>query len=255
LTELNKIVKPRPKNDWNRQIDEWTAGGLFTYKKSDTEIKPQAVIETLYTITGGDAIVCTEVGQHQMWTAHYYKFKTPRSLLTSGGLGTMGFGFPAAMGAALGKPGKPVIDIAGDGSIQMNIQELATVSLNNIPVKIVILNNGWLGMVRQWQDLFHGRRRSATCLRRNHQLCESCEPGKAGCRLERSSYIPDFVALAQAYGVAGFRAEKVGDVERVLREGLAVDGPAVMEFVVAEEENVFPMVPAGKPLGEIMLEG
>jgi acetolactate synthase I/II/III large subunit len=190
-----------------------------------------------------------------MWTAHYYLFDRPRTLLTSGGLGTMGFGFPAAMGAAMSNPGKPVVVVAGDGSIQMNIQELATVSVNNIPVKIVILNNGYLGMVRQWQDLFYGRRRSSTCLKRREKVCLDCKPGSIGeCRLGRS-YIPDFVALAKSYDVAAFRAQKADEVERVLKAGLDADGPALMEFVVSEEENVFPMVPAGKPLSEIILEG
>lgn len=250
LTQLNAIVAPREPNDWNRQIEEWKKDGLFAYKPSETEIKPQAVIEELYAATGGKAIVCTDVGQHQMWTAQYYKFDQPRTLLSSGGLGTMGFGMPAAMGAALSRPGVPVVNIAGDGSIQMNIQELATISLNRIPVKIVILNNGWLGMVRQWQDLFYGRRRSSTCLR-HAEACGDC-PGKDGCH---RAYIPDFVALAKAYGIQAFRAEKTEEVGRILRQGLAVDGPALMEFVVIEDENVFPMVPAGKPLSEIMLEG
>jgi acetolactate synthase-1/2/3 large subunit len=169
LTELNKIVAPRKMStNGTSRIDALKAGGIFTYKPSvsDDEIKPQMVIETVYKLTRGNAVVATDVGQHQMWTAHYYKFNEPRTLLTSGGLGTMGFGLPAAMGAALSNPGKPVFVIAGDGGIQMNIQELATISLNHIPVKIVILNNGWLGMVRQWQDLFHNRRRSSTCLRK-----------------------------------------------------------------------------------------
>ena len=251
LTELLKVVKPRAASEWNKHVDALKNGGIFTYKPSTAEIKPQSVIEALYRATDGNAIVATEVGQHQMWTAQYYKFDEPRTLLTSGGLGTMGFGMPAAMGAALGCPGRIVVDVAGDGSIQMNIQELATISLNNIPVKVVILNNGWLGMVRQWQDLFYGRRRSATCLRKQGGRCDNCtksEPCGAG-------YVPDFVALAKAYGIPAFRAEKVADVERVLKEGLASPGPALMEFMVMEDENVFPMVPAGKPLNEIMLEG
>jgi len=249
LTALNKIVKPREADTWNETVKEWRGKKLFTYQNSDEEIKPQAVVEKLYEVTGGEAIVCTEVGQHQMWTAHYYKFDKPRTLISSGGLGTMGFGLPASMGVALACPGKTVVNIAGDGSIQMNIQELATISINNIPVKLIILNNSYLGMVRQWQDLFYGKRYSSTCLRKGRD-CPGCyDPKNCGKR-----YVPDFVALARSYGIAGFRAEKPSEVEEVLRSGLAVDGPAVMEFTVSAEENVFPMVPAGKSLDEI-LEG
>ncbi|HEX3019900.1 MAG TPA: biosynthetic-type acetolactate synthase large subunit [Chitinispirillaceae bacterium] len=249
LTELNKLVKPRDADAWNEKVIKWKGKKLFTYTDSKEVIKPQAVIEAVYRETNGKAIIATEVGQHQMWTAQYYLFDRPRTLLTSGGLGTMGYGMPAAMGAAVADPGIPVIDIAGDGSIQMNIQELATLSINNIPVKVVILNNSYLGMVRQWQELFHNRRYSSTCLKGGF-LCQNCV-GTKNCRKQ---YVPDFIALAASYNIAAFRAEKPEQVEKVLREGLAVNGPAVMEFIVAPEENVFPMVPAGKPLDEI-LEG
>ncbi|MBN1578578.1 MAG: biosynthetic-type acetolactate synthase large subunit [Chitinispirillaceae bacterium] len=249
LTSLNPMVKPRAADAWNDQIKEWRGGQLFTFTDSTTEIKPQQVISTLYRITGGEAIIATEVGQHQMWTAQYYVFDKPRRLLTSGGLGTMGFGMPAAMGAAMSHPGIPVIDIAGDGSIQMNIQELATLSLNRIPVKIVILNNSYLGMVRQWQELFYHKRYSSTCLR-GGSLCQECV-GTGECK---KPYIPDFIDLARSYGIAAFRVETPDQVEQTLRDGLAVDGPALMEFIVAREENVFPMVPAGRPIDEI-LEG
>ncbi len=237
LHELNRVVRPRERNGWNRQVDEWKGERLFGYTPSSEEIKPQAVIEELYRQTKGDAIVATEVGQNQMWAAHYYLFDQPRRLLTSGGLGTMGFGMPAAMGAAVAFPDKTVVDVAGDGSIQMNIQELATISLNQIPVKVVILNNGFLGMVRQWQEMFFNRRYSKT------DLSEGCE-----------GYIPDFVALAKAYNVEAFRACTPAEVAETLRAGLAVKGPAIMEFMVAKEENVFPMVPAGKPIHEIVEE-
>jgi len=249
LTALNKIVKPREPDTWNETVKEWRGEKIFAYQDSDAEIKPQAVIEKLYEITGGDAIVCTEVGQHQMWTAQYYKFDKPRTLISSGGLGTMGFGLPASMGVALARPGKTVVNIAGDGSIQMNIQELATIAINNIPVKVAILNNSYLGMVRQWQDLFYGKRYSSTCLRKGR----GC-PGCSDPRTCDKRYVPDFVKLAESYGIAGFRATKPAEVEEVLRGGLGTDGPAVMEFMVAHEENVFPMVPAGKSLDEI-LEG
>lgn len=249
LLSLIKKVKLRSSNGWNDQINGWMSEGLFTFINSVEEIKPQAVISTLYEITKGDAIIATEVGQHQMWAAQYYRFERPRQLLTSGGLGTMGFGMPAAMGAACAKLKKPVIDIAGDGSIQMNIQELATISMNKISVKIIILNNTYLGMVRQWQDLFYDKRYSATCLRRNSK-CGKCS-GNGECS---RVYIPDFIALANSYSVAAFRATKPDEIEETLHNGLAVDGPAIMEFIVAQEENVFPMVPAGKPINEI-LEG
>jgi acetolactate synthase I/II/III large subunit len=247
LTALNEIVKPRALDAWNEKVNQWKGERLFTYSKSDLEIKPQAVIEAIYNETHGDAIITTEVGQHQMWTAQYFVFSKPRTLLTSGGLGTMGFGMPAAMGAAFAGSGKPVIVVAGDGSIQMNIQELATLSVNNIPVKIVILNNSYLGMVRQWQELFYNKRYSSTCLR-GGILCKDC-PGPERCNRK---YIPDFVALAKSYSIEAFRAEKAEDILPVLRQGLAVDGPALMEFIVSAEENVFPMVPTGKPLDEIM---
>jgi acetolactate synthase I/II/III large subunit len=249
LADLNKIVKPRPAGAWNDRIREVANGRLFTYAASDTEIKPQAVIEALYRATGGDAIVATDVGQHQMWTAQYYIFRRPRRLLTSGGLGTMGFGLPAAMGAAVAETGKTVALITGDGSIQMNIQELATLSINRIPVKIVILNNGFLGMVRQWQELFYNRRYSSTCLR-GGCACSRCS-GVADCT---KAYVPDFTALARSYRIEAFRTDRPGEVASVLEQGLAVDGPALMEFITAPEENVYPMVPAGRPLDEI-LEG
>lgn len=249
LAQLNKSIKPADYSAWNKEIAEMKGDVLFSYSPSDTVIKPQAVVEAIYTETKGNAIISTEVGQNQMWTAHYYKFDRPRTLLTSGGLGTMGYGMPAAMGAALGLK-RPVIDIAGDGSIQMNIQELATISLNNIPVKVVILNNGYLGMVRQWQELFYNKRYSSTCLMADPK-CSGCKDTGRCTR----QYIPDFVKLAQSYGIAAFRAEKPSDIIPVLRNGLAIDGPAVMEFMVSREENVFPMVPAGKPIDQIMEEG
>ncbi|MCX7727579.1 MAG: thiamine pyrophosphate-dependent enzyme, partial [Chitinispirillaceae bacterium] len=229
----------------------WKGERLFTYTDSTSEIKPQKVIETLYKVTNGEAIIATDVGQHQMWTAQYFIFKKPRRLLTSGGLGTMGFGLPAAMGAAMSYPKVPVILIAGDGSIQMNIQELATISNNNIPVKIVILNNGYLGMVRQWQDLFYNKRYSYTCLR-----------GGKGCERDRcvgpskcnKRYIPDFIELAKSYCIPAFRGTHPDEIEEILKKGINMEGPVLMEFFVSKEENVFPMVPAGRPIDEI-LEG
>lgn len=249
LSSLIKIVKKRDPDSWNEQVMKWKGDALFSYIKSEKEIKPQAVIEALYKETAGEAIIATEVGQNQMWAAQYYKYKKPRTLLTSGGLGTMGYGMPAAMGAAMAFPDSVVVDIAGDGSIQMNIQELATLSINQIPVKILILNNYYLGMVRQWQDLFYDRRYSATCLLGDYNGAQNAGSGNFS-----SKYIPDFITLATSYNVPAFRAEKSDEIVSVLKKGLAVKGPAVMEFIVSPEENVFPMVPAGKPLDEI-LEG
>jgi acetolactate synthase I/II/III large subunit len=248
LTQLNPVVEMRAANGWNRTVMEWKGDRMFPYEDSDTEVKPQRVIEELYRLTEGKAIVATEVGQNQMWAAHHYKFDRPRRLLTSGGLGTMGYGMPAAMGAALACPGEVVVDIAGDGSIQMNIQELATISLNHIPVKVVILNNGYLGMVRQWQELFYDKRYSSTCLREQGELCDDCK----GIEQCAKAYVPDFVALAAAYGIKAFRTSKPSEVVETLKAGLAVKGPAIMEFMVSPEENVFPMVPAGKPIDEIL---
>jgi acetolactate synthase-1/2/3 large subunit len=249
LTQLIEEVKPRQANEWNEKVAQWKGKKLFDYEPSTQVIKPQAVIEELYRQTGGKAIVATEVGQHQMWTAHYYVFDRPRTILTSGGLGTMGYGMPAAMGAAMVIRDRPVVDIAGDGSIQMNIQELATISVNRIPVKVIILNNSYLGMVRQWQELFFGKRYSSTCLR-GSVVCTDC-PGPAACD---KKYIPDFVALAKSYDIEAFRAVHPSETADVLRRGLAVDGPAIMEFRVSPEENVFPMVPSGKAIDDI-LEG
>ncbi|MGC8736100.1 MAG: thiamine pyrophosphate-dependent enzyme, partial [Dissulfurimicrobium sp.] len=193
--------------------------------------KPQYVIERLYDMTKGRAIITTEVGQNQMWTAQFYKFDEPRTLLTSGGLGTMGYGFPAAIGAQIAFPDKLVVDVAGDGSIQMNIQEMATAMEQKLPVKIVILNNQFLGMVRQWQELFYEKRYVAT----------------------RFQVVPDFVRLAEAYGAKGFRATRPEEVDQVLKQGLETDGLVIMEFAIAREEGVFPMVPAGKATTEMLL--
>ncbi len=218
---------------WHKQIKEWMKTHPLTVEQPRSgRIKPQYVVERLYALTGGDAIITTEVGQNQMWAAQFFKFKKPRTLLTSGGLGTMGYGFPAAIGAQIANPDKLVIDIAGDGSIQMNIQEMATAVQYRLPVKVAILNNRFLGMVRQWQELFFNKRYSHSCL------------GK----------MPDFVKLAEAYGGVGLRAEKVSDVDKVIKEALKVkDRPVLMDFVVDPKEDVYPMVPAGEPLNRMVL--
>ena len=231
LRELLPLVKPRPRNSWNDQIDEWKSKWPLTYRNSDSVVKPQYVVEQIYEATKDrETIIATEVGQNQMWTAQYYKFHRPRTLLTSGGLGTMGYGFPASVGAQVGRPDALVIDIAGDGSIQMNIQELATVVQHGLPIKIAILNNGYLGMVRQWQELFWGRRYSAVDI----------------------AVQPDFVKLAEAYGIKGMRIEHPSEVRDAIEEALKEPGPVLMDFRIEREENVFPMVPAGKALHEMI---
>ncbi|MEW5908355.1 MAG: biosynthetic-type acetolactate synthase large subunit [Thermodesulfobacteriota bacterium] len=239
LKYLNRMLEKEDPGElsgkrkaWLDQIEEWRRTHALAYKQEmNAAIKPQYVIEKLHELTGGNAIITTEVGQNQMWTAQYYLFEKPGHLITSGGLGTMGFGLPAAIGAQTAFPDKLVIDVAGDGSIQMNIQEMATAVQHSLPVKVVILNNGYLGMVRQWQELFYGKRYAHTCM--------SCAP--------------DFVKLAEAFGAKGFRAEHPSEVEAVLQKGLAAPGPVIMEFVVEKEECVYPMVPAGAPITEMLL--
>ncbi len=230
LSDQDSAALLRQKEDWLAQIAEWKSTNPLAYDQKDV-IKPQYVVEKLFELTKGEAIITTEVGQNQMWAAQYYHFDRPNNFITSGGLGCMGFGLPAAIGAQVAHPDRTVVDIAGDGSIQMNIQEMATAVQYKLPVKIVILNNRFLGMVRQWQELFYGKRYAATCM--------DCAP--------------DFVKLAEAYGAAGLRAEKPTEVEAVLAEGLAIAGPVIMDFSVEPEEGVYPMVPAGAPITEMLL--
>ena len=230
LSDQDSAALLRQKEDWLAQIAEWKSTNPLAYDQKDV-IKPQYVVEKLFELTKGEAIITTEVGQNQMWAAQYYHFDRPNNFITSGGLGCMGFGLPAAIGAQVARPDRTVVDIAGDGSIQMNIQEMATAVQYKLPVKIVILNNRFLGMVRQWQELFYGKRYAATCM--------DCAP--------------DFVKLAEAYGAAGLRAEKPTEVEAVLAEGLAIAGPVIMDFSVEPEEGVYPMVPAGAPITEMLL--
>jgi len=218
------------RKEWIAQIEQWKQTHGLAYEKNEA-IKPQFVIEELYRLTRGRAIITTEVGQNQMWTAQYYQFDWPRKLLTSGGLGTMGYGFPAAIGAQVAFPRETVIDIAGDGSIQMNIQELATAVQYQLPVKIAILNNGYLGMVRQWQELFYNKNYSATHL----------------------SASPDFVKLAEAYGAVGLRATKPEEVTPVIKTALATPNTVVIDFQVDPEAGVYPIVPAGASLDNMIL--
>ncbi|MEJ5329469.1 MAG: biosynthetic-type acetolactate synthase large subunit [Desulfobaccales bacterium] len=238
LHQLNNLLKKEEPRDWAAireewlgRIREWERKHPLKYKKSKEVIKPQYVVEKLWEVTGGDAYITTEVGQNQMWAAQFFKFKRARQFMTSGGLGAMGYGFPAAMGVQVAKPDAIVIDIAGDGSILMNIQELVTVVENNLPVKIAILNNAYLGMVRQWQQLLYDKRYSATDL----------------------SAQPDFVKVAEAFGAVGFRATKPEEVEPVIRKAMEIKRPVIMDFVVDREECVMPMVPPGKATHEMLL--
>jgi acetolactate synthase-1/2/3 large subunit len=222
------------REEWLMQIGEWEKTSPLTYKSGPC-IKPQFVVrkinEITQEITKGNFIITTEVGQNQMWTAQFFTFTHPRTLLTSGGLGTMGYGFPAAIGAQVAFPDKTVIDIAGDGSFQMNIQELATAVQYKLPVKVAVLNNSCLGMVRQWQELFCDQRYSQTIF----------------------EAVPDFVKLAEAYGAVGLRATRPEEVEPVIREALAIRKPVIMDFAVDRNESVYPMVPAGAALTEMLL--
>jgi acetolactate synthase-1/2/3 large subunit len=216
--------------DWDRQVGEWKRDYPLSYNRGG-QLKPQFVIERVYELTKGKAIVATEVGQNQMWAAQFYKFLSPRRIMTSGGLGTMGYGFPAALGAQVAFPDMMVVDIAGDGSIQMNIQELATAVQYNLPVKVVILNNGCLGMVRQWQELFYGKRYSCSLLEAT----------------------PNFVKLAEAYGAVGYEIEHESEVDRVLKKAFANGRPTLIDVHVDPAEGVYPMVPVGAGLGEMLL--
>lgn len=230
-SEINLTDEADRHKPWFNLIRDWTSKHPLSYDENSSIIKPQYVIETIHKHTNGEAIITTEVGQNQMWAAQFYKFDYPRHFVTSGGLGTMGFGLPAAIGAQMAYPDKTVIDIAGDGSIQMNIQELATAKQYNCPVKVAILNNGYLGMVRQWQELFYNKRYASTPM----------------------DVTPDFVDLAKAYGAVGLRATTKDEVEPVIAEALATDNIVIMDFKIEKEEGVYPMVPAGKANTEMLL--
>jgi acetolactate synthase-1/2/3 large subunit len=225
---LEEIREAPDTSDWLKTIASWKKKHPLTYNESG-KVKPQYVIEQIYEATKGEAIITTEVGQNQMWACQWYKYDHPRTFISSGGLGTMGFGFPAAMGAKVGCPGKTVFDIAGDGSIQMNIQELATCVCNKIHAKVAILNNGYLGMVRQWQELFYKKRYSYTSL-----------------------YNPDFVKLAESYGAAGIRVTKKEEVRPAIEKALSIDNVVFIDFHIEPEENVYPMVPAGEAINRMI---
>lgn len=223
-------IERRDRREWATQINGWKKRYPFKYFDDTDKAKPQYVIEEINRQTNGDALITTGVGQHQMWAAQFYRWRFPRQMITSGGLGTMGYGLPSAMGAALGAPGKTVIDIDGDASYLMTCYELATIAEYKIPVKVAILNNDFQGMVKQWQDLFYQRRYSQTVMRN-----------------------PNFAAMAESFHVKGLRCERKEDVPKIVGQMLEHDGPCVVDFVVEPNEHVYPMVPAGKGLHEQVL--
>jgi len=231
LQKLNKLVKKVDASEWAERIEKWKDKHPLAYKK-DNKLRPQYIIEEIRKATKGKAIICTEVGQNQMWAAQWYKYTKPRTFVSSGGLGTMGYGFPAAIGAQIGRPHDIVFDIAGDGSIQMNIQELATATINKLPVKIAVLNNCYLGMVRQWQELFYKKRYS-------HTFLDTCS-------------CPDFVKLAESYGAVGIKVTKKKDVKKAIKKALSVKKTVLLDFHIEPEENVFPMVPAGQAINRMI---
>ena len=230
LSELNKNISKVDAKEWLKKVEDWKNKAPLKYADDD-KLRPQYIIEEICKATKGNAIIATEVGQNQMWAAQFYTYTKPRTFLSSGGLGTMGYGFPAAIGAQMGCPDKTVFNIAGDGSIQMNIQELATAVNHKLPVKVAILNNGYLGMVRQWQELFYKKRYSYTCL-------EGC---------------PDFVRIAESYNAAGIRITKKKDVKPAIEKAMKInDRPVFLDFRIEREENVFPMVPAGQAINRMI---
>lgn len=231
LTQLNQRAKQADRKEWIAKLQQMKQDYPLKYEDSETALKPQYVIEMINETTKGEAIITTDVGQHQMWAAQYYKFNQPRSWITSGGLGTMGFGFPSAIGAQIGNPDRLVVSINGDGGMQMCSQELAICAINNIPVKIVVINNEVLGMVRQWQEIIYDNRFSHIDL--------------AGS--------PDFVKLAEAYGVKGLRATTKAEAQQAWQEALDTPGPVLIDFIVPKEENVFPMVRAGDSIDQMIL--
>jgi acetolactate synthase-1/2/3 large subunit len=236
LIKLLELRKEKPDQNtldaWWAQIDSWRERDCLRYDRTSAIIKPQMVVETLYKVTNGDAFITSDVGQHQMWAAQFYKFDLPRRWINSGGLGTMGFGLPSAMGVQMANPGAHVACITGEASIQMCIQELSTCKQYHLPLKIINLNNRYMGMVRQWQEFFHGNRYAESYM----------------------DALPDFVKLAESYGHVGMRIEQPGDVEAALQEAFKLKGRLVfMDFVTDQTENVFPMVPGGKGLSEMIL--
>ncbi len=232
LTEMLPMIEHRERAEWLQQIDEWRRRYPFTYNQAEGSIKPQYVIDQISRITDGQAIITTGVGQHQMWAAQFYRWRMPRQMISSGGLGTMGYGFPAAIGAAIGRPDRTVIDIDGDGSFLMTSSELATAAQYEVPVKAVVLNNGFQGMVRQWQELFFEKRYSHTRM-----------------------VNPSFARVAEAFGCTGIEVSDPKEVTGAIEEVLRTPGPVVLDVHVEPEENVYPMVAVGKSLHEMQMGG
>lgn len=247
LAELVKQVEALERKPWLEQVNQWQREYAMGYDQEETELLPQYVIEKIFEVSGGDATIVTEVGQHQMWSAHFFKYTRPRSFLSSGGLGTMGYGLPAAIGAQAADRQRTVVDIAGDGSIQMNFQELVVAVEHKLPINVVILNNGYLGMVRQWQQMFYKQEYSATRLgQTNRTRIERLEEP------DEDKYLPDFVKLAEAHGATAMRVYAKEQVGPVLKKAFATPGPVVVECIVKSEENVYPMVPPGASLMEMI---
>jgi acetolactate synthase-1/2/3 large subunit len=224
LCSLLPLVAPRKCDTWRAEIESFVRPREENFRGG---LSPDLILGAIDRATGGRCSIVSDVGQHQMWVAKLFRYQHPNSHITSGGLGTMGFAVPAAMGVALARPGEPVWAISGDGGFQMNMQEMATMVQEGIPVKMAVFNNGYLGMVRQWQQFFHGRRYSATPI-----------------------WSPDYVRLAQAYGIAGWRVESAGELDETVQAAMAEPGPSVVEFMIEQEANVFPMIPPGGSLSE-----
>jgi len=245
LEAVLPFVKPAEHADWIAQVNRWKERFPFTYPKKGGDLMPQYVIEQIDAVSAGQAVVVTDVGQNQMWAAQYFRYTRPRNFISSGGLGTMGFGLPAAIGAQFGRRGEPVVCVTGDGGVQMNFQELVVAVEHRIPIVVVILNNGFLGMVRQWQELFYGRRYSGVMLSQHGRAPNEQIP-------EAPVYLPDFVKMAEAHGACARRISKEEEVAPTLSEALASGKTWVIECIVAPEANVFPMIPPGAHVAEII---
>jgi acetolactate synthase-1/2/3 large subunit len=249
LEDLLPMINEASRPIWLAEIEEWRKIDDKSDPNQSEKLLPIEIIQTLYELTQGEAIITAGVGQHQMWAAQYYKYSRPRSFISSGGLGTMGYGFPAAIGAKVANPDRDVFTLTGDGSFQMNIQELATAAKNKIPVKIIIFNNQYLGMVRQWQELFYDKRYSATCLRRQ----KDCPPQCSGPNKNCPEIIPDFVQVAKGYGIKGETITERKNIKSALQRAIESEDTYLLNFIIEEEENVFPMVSAGGSLEDMLL--
>ncbi|MDP6630101.1 MAG: biosynthetic-type acetolactate synthase large subunit [Kiritimatiellia bacterium] len=247
LEELIDQVEPRERSTWNEHLDELKAQNPLAYDQSTDEVLPQYVIDMVYKVSGGEALIVTDVGQQQMWATHFFDYTRPRTFLSSGGLGTMGYGLPAAIGAQAAFPEKNVVVLAGDGGIQMCFQELVVAVEHGWNVNVIILNNGHLGMVRQWQEMFYDKEYSATVLKQRGRPANEKIPDSS-----RREFLPDFVMMAEAYGAVGLRVTKKDDVVPALEKAFSTKAPVVVECIVKEDENVYPMVPPGASLDEMI---